>query len=107
MLKRTRVVRIVVALAVLLASSAIAAPLLARRDAPQIPPKKQAVAQQEEQSFVIRVSNYKSGEVATKTPVNFVSAKAENPDQSKNGDRDSNEPTQWSSRKNNFASCGK
>jgi hypothetical protein len=107
MLKRTNVVRIIVTLAVLLACSAIAAPLLARRDAPQIPPKKQAAAQQGEQSYVIRVMNYKSGEVATKTPVNFVGAEAGKPDQSKKGDQDSNEPTQSNSRKNNFASFGK
>jgi hypothetical protein len=107
MLKRTNVVRIIVALAVLVASSAIAGPLLARRDAPQIPPKRQAVAQQGEQSSVIRASNYKSGEVSTITPVNSVGAEAEIPDQSKNGDQDSNEPTQSSSRKNNFATCGK
>jgi hypothetical protein len=107
MLKRTSLVRIVFALAVLLASSSIAVPLLARRDAPQIPPKKQAGAQQGEQSSVVRVSNYKSGEVATKTPVNFVSAEAEKPDQSKNGDQNSSEPTQSSSRKISYASLGK
>jgi len=94
MLKRTNVAWIIVVIAVLVASSAMAGTVLARRDAPQEPQNRQALAQPEVQPSVIHVGTYKAAE-------------AERLDQNKSGDPDVNEPTQSSSSVRSFATYGK
>jgi hypothetical protein len=99
MLKQTNVVKMIVAIGVLSASSVLAGSAIAREDAPPKPQDRTVVVQDQEKQSVLIAGSYKSGEVSKqefKNPVRSEQAKADNLT-----------PSQSSSRERTFAIDGK
>ena len=104
MLKQTKVARIVEVCAVLFASSVMAAPALARKDAPLEPRNNQALTQEQVKQLAARVGSYKNGEPSRQENLSSVGTK---PDQGNRGDQDVSARVQPNSRVLNFAAYGK
>ena len=107
MLKQTKVIRSILVIGALAATSAMGGAAFAREDAPSKPQNKSALGQDQANQLVLHSGNYKGVEVSLQESTNSAGAVAGTPETQSGGNPVAAEQTQVASHGPTFAYFGK
>ena len=107
MLRRTKIARFIVAIAVLVATSAILGTAVAQKAAVPKPPDKQALGEDEVKQLLLLMDTDKNGKITKQEFMKFMEAEFDRLDKDKSGDLDVNELAQSQLHATNFLTVGK
>jgi len=107
MLRRTKIARFIVAIAVLVATSAILGTAVAQKAAVPKPPDKQALGEDEVKQLLLLMDTDKNGKITKQEWMKFMEAEFDRLDKDKSGDLDAKDLAQSRLRVSHPVNTGK